>query len=110
MKTVNLPKIVDELRAAKLWGLPFTIRGDGVIESDRLTDEQRRDIAAVVEAHDATTPRDPEVVRGQERAEALAALLGIPLAEAALDGFLKSIKARPDLPAAARDYIEKHKL
>lgn len=110
MSRVNLEALVDELKAAGLWGGPFTVRGDGIVESERLTPEELAAVRAVVKAHDPDAPRDAESVRREDRAQALAALLGIPLAEAALDGFLKSIKARPDLPETVRAYIRRHGL
>lgn len=110
MSRVNLEALVDELKAAGLWGKPFTVRGDGIVEAEGLSSEERQAVLAVVAAHDPTVPRDAEVVQREERKEALVALVGIAPAEAALDSFLRSIKSREDLPAPVADYIRKHRL
>lgn len=75
-----------------------------------VTSAQRAAYAAVLAAHDPDKNPDSAIERSQERAAALAAMVGQPEADAAFDGFLKSIKAREDLPSVVSAYVAKHKL
>lgn len=110
MKRISA-RFADELKTAGLVGLRFTWGEDGVIEyAPDVTPEQRAAVEAVLAGHDPALPRDAALVRREERSAALLALVGTEAAEAALDGFLRSIKARQDLPSVVRAYIEKHKL
>lgn len=110
MKRVS-ERFADELQAAGLLGLPFSWGEDGALEfGASITADQRAAIQAALANHDPAVPRDAPLVRREERTAALLALVGTEAAEAALDGFFRSIKARQDLPSVVRAYIEKHKL
>jgi len=102
----------DDLRAAELLTLRVSWNADtGKAEfAESVTPAQRAAYAAVLAAHDPDKRPDPAVERGQDRAEALASLVGQPEADAAFDDFLKSIKTRADLPPAVAAYIAKHRL
>jgi hypothetical protein len=96
----------DELETAGLLGLRYSWGDDGKVEyGDDLSPEQRAAIAAVLAAHDPAKPREAARVRREARRAALVALVGNDTAEAALDGFLRSIKNRPDLPSVVAQYI-----
>jgi hypothetical protein len=104
-------RFADELEAAGLLGIRVSWGGDGSLEyAPDVTPEQRAAVEAVLAAHDPAMPRDEALVRREERREALVALVGVDAADAALDGFLRAIKARPGLPPEVAAYIEKHGL
>lgn len=107
--SLNPSKFSRELAAAGLTGLPFGFSDDGTLHfSQGITQEQRDAIEALKAAHDPTP--DPTDDRLADRADALSSLLESEPAATALDAFLRSIKARPDLPEPVRRYIQKHKL
>lgn len=104
-------RFADELQAAGLLGLRVAWGDDGRVEyAPDVTPEQRAAVAAVYAAHDPAMPRDAALVKREERAQALAALVGNAVAENALDGFFRSIKSRSDLPDVVRAFIQKHNI
>ena len=59
MKAIG-PSFSGELKAAGLYGLPFSWGSDGVIQFDpRITQAQLDAVLAVYAAHDPTTPAAP---------------------------------------------------
>lgn len=106
---INSRKFVRELQAAGLVGLQFGWNPEtGVLRFGAVSAEQRAAVEALAAAHDPSP--EPAEERREDRATALMALVGTEAAEAALDGFLRSIKARQDLPPAVVAYIQKHRL
>lgn len=103
---INLRKFARELAAAGLSNAPLSWTDTSIVFDSNATREQRDAALAVLAAHDPAP--DPNQVRSEDRAEALAALIGNATAETALDGFFRSIKARPDLPNVVKAYIAKH--
>lgn len=110
MSSINSRKFARELAQAGLAGLPFGWNNEtrDVVFGASVTQEQRDAVAALLAAHDPSP--EPAQERREDRAAALIALIGADAAEAALDGFLRSIRNRPDLPAQVRAYIQKHGL
>lgn len=106
---INTRKLWNELRAAGITEVAIAFPDDGTVRvvSDS-PPEVVAAVAQVVAAHDPTPDAAEE--RREERREALVALVGVDAADAALDGFLRAIKARPGLPREVAAYIKKHGL